>query len=56
MGSNTRGQTMNKNAKWPNRQTLVNPAGIGVKREDFYFWFGDLVVICHFNAQNKRHF
>jgi hypothetical protein len=38
---------MNKNAKWPNRQTQVNPAGIGTKSKVFYFWDGGLVVIRH---------
>jgi hypothetical protein len=42
---------MNKKAKLPNRQTFVNPAGIGVKREDFYFWYGDLVV----SGKAKKH-
>jgi hypothetical protein len=32
---------MNKKAKLPNHQTFVNPAGMGIKkREDFYFWDG----------------
>jgi hypothetical protein len=31
---------MNKKAKLPNRQTFVNPAGIGTKNEVFYFWDG----------------
>jgi hypothetical protein len=42
---------MNINAKLPNHKTLVNPAGSGVKREDFYFWYGDLVV----SGKAKKH-
>jgi hypothetical protein len=42
---------MNKKAKLPNRQTLVNPAGSGVKRKDFYIWDGGLVV----SGKAKKH-
>jgi hypothetical protein len=45
MDSKTHGKTMNKNAKLPNRQTFVNPAGIGTKSEVFGIFVSEIYLL-----------